>query len=489
MTTMGGEPFGRVLSGLAAEAPDRVAFLVDGRPVSRSALENTSNRLAWTMLEAGVEVNDFVTIASDEPVQFVAAAFAAWKIGATPQPISHRLPEAELERIVELADPPVLVGVDAQHALGRPAIPPSDELSADEIQPPPERVARSWKAPMSGGSTGAPKLIVSTDPGRFDPRTLEKWRILPGKTMVVPAPLYHNAPFQTALYGILAGCTVVHLRRFDTTATLESVDRHRAQWLYLVPTMMARIIRMPDRTRAAFNLTSLRTVWHLAAPCPPWLKRAWIDWLGPERIWELYSATEGIAFTIINGSEWLRHPGSVGRVATGKMRILDESGSQLPVDKVGEIFMHPGEGRPLPYRYVGAQARSMDGWQSVGDLGHFDADGYLYLRGRKSDMMIIGGVNVYPAEIEAVIEQHPNVVGSVVIGIPDDDLGQRGHAFVQAKEQTSQDDIKKFIRERLAPHKVPQTIEFVNYQLIDDTGKTRRDQLRSEIAHRTVRTS
>ena len=165
-------------------------------------------------------------------------------------------------------------------------------------------------------------------------------------------------------------------------------------------------------------------MFHLAAPCPDWLKRAWIEWLGPEKVWELYAGTEAQAVTVIKGDEWLEHPGSVGRPIVGEMKILDPDGNELPPGEQGEVFMRPPEG-VTTYRYIGAEAKALDGWESLGDMGWMDEDGYLYLGDRTADMILAGGANIYPAEIEAALDAHPAVGSSCVIGLPDDDLGNR----------------------------------------------------------------
>jgi bile acid-coenzyme A ligase len=228
-------------------------------------------------------------------------------------------------------------------------------------------------------------------------------------------------------------------------------------------------------------------VWHLAAPCPAWLKQAWIDWLGPERIFELYAGTEGHAMTAISGAEWLTHRGSVGRPVTGEIRILDPEGSPLPPGELGEVFMRPvGRDRPT-YRYLGAEATSRDGWESIGDLGYLDEEGYLYLVDRRTDLILVGGSNVYPAEVEAVLDEHPKVASSAVIGLPDPDLGQRLHAIVQPRGEVSEQELLEHVRARLVRYKVPRSVEIVGEPLRDEAGKVRRYALReARIGGRSV---
>jgi bile acid-coenzyme A ligase len=228
-------------------------------------------------------------------------------------------------------------------------------------------------------------------------------------------------------------------------------------------------------------MSSLRVVWHLAEPCPEWLKQSWIDWLGAERIFELYAGTEAQTSTVISGVEWLTHRGSVGRVIPGTVKITAENGDELPVGEMGEVWMRSLRESPT-YRYVGATARTLEGgWESLGDMGRLDAEGYLYLGDRASDMILSGGANIYPAEIESALQEHPHVRSCAVIGLPDEDKGNIVYAIIEAdREHVSEDDLKVFLSERLVTYKVPRSFEFVDMPLRDDAGKVRRSALREE---------
>jgi bile acid-coenzyme A ligase len=274
---------------------------------------------------------------------------------------------------------------------------------------------------------------------------------------------------------------VVLLPKFDAEDTLQAIEEHRGSVLYMVPTMMKRILRIPDDVRLKYDMSSLRVVWHLAEPCPEWLKQAWIDWLGAERIFELYAGTEAQTATIISGVEWLTHRGSVGRVIPGTVKITAENGDELPVGEMGEVWMRSLRESPT-YRYVGATARTLEGgWESLGDMGRLDAEGYLYLGDRASDMILSGGANIYPAEIESALQEHPHVRSCAVIGLPDEDKGNIVYAIIEAdREQVSEDDLKVFLSERLVTYKVPRSFEFVDMPLRDDAGKVRRSALREE---------
>jgi bile acid-coenzyme A ligase len=480
---MGEISISRMISAAAAADPDRPAVTCEDRTITRAELDRRTNRLARAYAALGVEAGDLVTIALPNSIEFYEAAVATWKLGATPQPVSYRLPDRERQAIVELADAALVVGADPAAHPGRTVIPagfePDPSLDDSEL---PDRVAPSWKAPTSGGSTGRPKLILAGEPGAFDPDHPMFLMVQRDGCHVVPGPLYHNAPFSASTMGLIHGNHVVVLPKFDAEATLAAIDRHRPDFVLVVPTMMLRMWRLPDDVKARYDLSSLRVVWHMAAPCPPWLKEAWIEWIGGERLMELYAGTEAQAVTIIRGDEWLGHRGSVGRCLSGEMKIVDpETGADLPPGQVGEVYMRWKPGGPATYRYVGADARRLsDGWESLGDMGYLDADGYLFLGDRRSDMILSGGANIYPAEVESVLMEHPQVVSCAVIGLPDDDLGSVVHAVVQASGPLDADDLRTFVGERLVRYKVPRTVEFVEWQVRDDAGKVRRTALRDE---------
>ena len=477
------------LLNLAADRdPDAAAITCDTETVTRFELRERTNRMARAFAELGVRQGSFVTIALPNSVAFLEAAVATWKLGAVPQPVSHRLPDRERQAIVELADSALVVGADPEAHPTRnvlaPGWQPERALSADDL---PEVVSPSWKAPTSGGSTGRPKLILSGTGAEFEdsgPGSL--FGIYRDGSVAVPGPLYHNAGFMFSSFGLFGGNHVAVLPKFDALATLEMIDRHRAELVVLVPTMMSRIVRLPAAERARFDVSSLTHVWHTAAPCPPWCKQAWIDWVGGERIFEIYGGTEGQAYTIIRGDEWAAHPGTVGRVVGGEMRVLDpDTHEDRPVGEMGEVFMRTKEASPT-YNYLGAEAhRIADGWESLGDMGWFDADGYLFLGDRKNDMILSGGSNIYPAEVESALAEHPAVLSSAVIGLPDDDLGNCVHAVVQVDPAVGitgidEDELRRFLGERIVRYKVPRSFEFTIETVRDDAGKVRRSALAAE---------
>ena len=472
---------GARLRDLAPLKPDAPAVTCGETTLTYAELHRRTNRIARGLIAYGVKQGDLVTLGLPNSTGFIEACWAIWKVGATPQPISFRLPKAELEAIMDLAETPVVIGEFA-HAVDRPLLGVDDLLAKSEDESDlPDVTAPVFKAPTSGGSTGRPKLILSGAAGDT-PREIPEvggFGVAPTSTLLIPAPLYHNAPFGMAASGITLGAHVIVMPRFDAEKTLAEVERRKATWLYLVPTMMSRIWHLPAEVRERYDVSSVTTLWHMAAPCPDWLKEAFIHWFGPETVMELYAGTEAQAVTIINGAEWLLHRGSVGRVVVGEMQVFGEDGRPLPAGEVGEIYMRRPAGAPPSYQYLGATPRTLpDGWESLGDIGWFDADGYLYLADRRTDMILVGGSNVYPAEIEAALDEHPLVISSAVIGLPDEDLGARIHAIVQGQPGVSEADLRAWLAGRLVTYKQPRSYEFVGEPLRDDAGKVRRTALR-----------
>ena len=472
--------FSRRLHELAVAQPDRPAITCGTESVTRAELVQRGDHLAMHLHAHGVKAGDMVTIAVPNSIDWFIAYLATWRLGAIPQPISWRLPPREFDAIMELANPSAVVGVPEGSIEGRCCVPLgfiAPEADASHL---PDLVSPAWKAPTSGGSTGRPKLIVSGDPALIDTDAAPPLLLGTDGCLVMPGPLYHNGPGVWSCQALLQGNHVVLLPRFDAEATLAAVQDHRGTVLYMVPTMMKRIWRLPDDVREAYDLSSLRVVWHLAEPCPEWLKQVWIDWLGADRIYELYAGTEAQTATIITGSEWLAHRGSVGRVQPGTVMITDDDGNELPVGEMGEVWLRSVRDTPT-YRYLGAEPRTREGgWESLGDHGYLDADGYLYLGDRAADMILSGGANIYPAEIEAALQEHAGIHSCCVIGLPDEDKGNVVHAILEADpNEIDEAELKAFLAERLVVYKLPRTFEYVDEPLRDDAGKVRRSALRA----------
>jgi len=477
------------LAAHAREQPDAPAISLEGSAISWSELERRSNRIARALSMLGVVQGDFVTVALPTGAPFLEACWGTWKLGATPQPVSWRLPRRELDKILEMASPRVVVA-DASFDSGKAPVTPDAllSLSSDESALP-EVVSRCWKAMTSGGSTGQPKVIVSSEPAVYTRDFADVLRIDSQDVCLIPAPLYHNAPFVLSSVALLAGARVLLVRRFDAELVLKTIERERVTFLYAVPTMMGRIWKLPEQTKNAYDISSLKGVWHMGEPCPAWLKQEWIRWIGPQKIWEMYGGTEGIASTVIDGEEWTAHKGSVGKVMPpGEMRAFSPEGKQLPAMEVGELFMR--RRGPVPaYRYLGSAAtRKVGDWESIGDMGFLDVDGYVYLADRRSDLILIGGANVYPAEIEAALLSHPGVETCAVIGLPgaNGDLANIIHAIIQPKGNLDETQIRSYLEKELVSYKWPRTYEFVSYSLKDEAGKMRRQALRNERVGRST---
>ena len=481
-------PIGTQISRLSVQDPDHPAVTCEGRTLTRGQLESRSNRLARAYAELGVRQGDYVTIALPNSIDWVAACVAVWKLGAVPQPLSARLPDAEYAGLLDLRPRALLVGRPDPRGL-IPSVPgdfePGPEFS-DALLP--ESVSPTLKSMASGGSTGRPKLIEAGGDGRVaGVAGAAVMGNLPTDTQLVSVPLSHNTGFSSATRALATGQHLVLMSRFEAHEFLRLVTEYRVDYLATVPTIMQRLLPVYRAASQEYDLTSVRRWWHVGAQCPPHVKEAWIEILGPEVLWEMYGGTELQALTFISGTEWLSHRGSVGRVVSGEMKVLDDDGIECPPGVVGEIYMRPRDGSRPTYRYIGSTAKTRDGWDSLGDLGWFDNEGFLYLADRRVDMFTVGGRNVYPAEIENTLSEHPEVLSCLVVGVPHEDLGQVPHALVHT-ESGDLDEVAlaDFVRQRLAHHKVPRSVEFVDTPLRDDAGKARRAAVREEVMARDV---
>jgi bile acid-coenzyme A ligase len=458
---------GMALTWQAERDPDRPALTMGPVTYTRRHLDQQANRLARAFAERGVVKDDRVAVVLPTGPRHQITSFALWKLGATVIPLPARVAEAELRHLADEAHPKLIVGVDVPVDFE-----PDPGLSD---QPLPEVVSTMWKASSSGGSTGRPKLIWEHRSSLIDPQApLPLLRIQVDDVVLHPAGAYHNAAFTQTNWALAWGCHVILMERFDAAEWLRLVERQRVGWAYLVPTMMSRILAVPERVRAAPDVSSVQTVMHMAAPCPPWVKEAFIDWFGPKKVWEVYGGTEGYGATMIGGVEWLAHRGSVG-LAPPRTEIRDDDGKVLAAGDIGTVWFYPPAWSPLGHDPGVAQ--------TFGDVGHLDEDGYLYLADRRTDMILSGAVNLYPAEIEGAIEQAPGVVSVGVIGLPDADLGAKAHAVIELASDAPELDpaqLVEFLTSRLSRHKIPYTVEFVRVPLRDEAGKLRRKRLRDE---------
>jgi bile acid-coenzyme A ligase len=475
---------------LAEEHPDRDAIIFipvegDEDRVSWRRLDRRSNQIARLLASRGVDEDSRVVVGMPNIPAHFLLTYAAWKLGALVIPIRSNLPARERDQLLDLAGPTIVIapwGRETRHPfLSR------EELEASyswDDSPLPDVVPHPGKSVCSGGSTGRPKIIVDPRPWAFVPGEVARVGVgmRPGQMQLVAGPLYHNSPFTWSHMGLFEDHTLVLFEKFDAARVVDAIERHRVSFGFLAPTMMRRIILLPDIEQRDFS--SVEAFFHTAAPCPPWLKRAWIDLIGAEKLYEGFGATEAVGSCRIRGDEWLEHPGSVGRPVGCDLAILDDDWQPVPTGEVGEIFMRP-HGNDPTYTYIGSDPAKTtpDGFVSVGDMGWIDDEGYLYLADRRTDLIITGGVNVYPAEVEAALSEHSGIADVAVIGLPDDEWGKRVHAVIQPGEPLTVAALDTHCRERLASYKVPKSWEFVDALPRDDTGKIRRSSL---VAERTV---
>jgi bile acid-coenzyme A ligase len=476
-----GVPFTERMATLVRERPDVVAVtMVDEQGTRRSLtwsqLDRRSNQVARAMLSRGVGLGDRVGLELPNSVAMVEAVLATWKVGASPVPVRWDLPEWERDRVADVLAAALMVGRSGDDLSAE-----ADRLSADPL---PLVVSPSVSGICSSGSTGTPKVIMDHSPAVLLPTATNPfpsaWGVDVGpQRILIPTALYHTNGFAQFTY-LLAGDTLTIMSKFDAALAVDLIEQQRITAFTATPTMLARIARLPDIDRRDFS--SLVWLQQGAASFPPNLVRRWIDLLGGERIYMCYGMTERLGLTAIRGDEWLEHPGSIGRGFRGtEVRILDERQQPVPVDEVGEIYL-----RSLTtgkYGYLGSSQTlpmTEDGFATAGDLGRLDADGYLYIADRRVDMVVSGGANVFPAEVEAALSEHPGVADVVVIGLPDPEWGHRVHAIIEPEDPgaaLSGEDIRSFAKERLAAYKVPKTVEFVESIPRSAATKVNRAQL------------
>ena len=325
----------------------------------------------------------------------------------------------------------------------------------------------------SSGTTGRPKGVFvppqATEIDAASPMTdiLSRLYGVDASTVYLsPAPLYHAAPLRYTLGVQRLGATVVVMAHFDAERYLQLVQQYRISHSQLVPTMFVRMLKLPEAVRRQYDVSSLRCAIHAAAPCPVPVKRQMIDWWGPI-LWEYYAGTEGNGVTMANSAQWLAHPGTVGAAVVGELRICDDdTGAVLPAGQTGTVYF--ANGRPFAYHNDPAKTAGSThplGWTTLGDVGHVDADGFLFLTDRKSYMIISGGVNIYPQEAENVLINHPKVADCAVLGVPNDEFGEEVKAVVQPRDMQDagpalEQELIRYCREHLSHIKCPRSVDF-----------------------------
>ena len=491
-------PVGQYLSRNAGTMGDHTAVIFaaeDGREVEISwkALEQRANQSARFLADQGLKHGDRIVIGLRNSPEHLYLTWGAWKLGATVVPLRWDLPGREWDELLHLAKPRISVGSPEQ-ADSNPDVWTLDDLvdisSYDDSSLETGLAPSSLAILGSGGSTGRPKLIdlgvPGTIPSAVMPRFYNGERLGdPTNLRFVGGPLYHVAPFAGALTSIIGGTRLLLIDRFAPERVVDLIERRGVTALILAPIMMQRIAAIPDLETRDFS--SIQAIKHTGGPCPAWVKQTWLDLVRPENVYETYGMSEGIGRTMIRGDEWLHHPGSVGRPPQGvEISILDEGGETLPAGEIGLIHFRgdsldtPGKGS-----YIGADppTANHDGFVTIGDLGWLDDEGFLYIADRRTDMIVSGGANVFPAEVEGALSEHPQVDDVVVVGLPDAEWGRTVHAIVQpskALDPPDESDLDAHVRERLARYKAPKSYEFLPHLPRDDAGKIRRSALAAE---------
>lgn len=501
------------ISAHAEESPDRLAVVLE--PVRDGVLaqqrrtfrelDDRSRRLGGYLHDVGLRRGDTVAVLMENRAEFFETCWAAHRAGLFYVPIATSLTSGEAGFIIEDSGARLLVASHRLLDLAAEVAPPgSDNLLVDGVagrfQNYEEVLAR---APMlveqsegaalmySSGTSGRPKGVETALPdlpwGAPDNLTLRmrQWYgIGPGDVYLSPGPLYHSAPLLYSLAAQRLGATVIQLDRFDAEGALAAIERWGVTHSQWVPSMFHRLLELAPEVRGRYDLSTHRVAIHAAAPCPVEMKRRMFDWWGPI-IWEYYAASERVGATIISPEEWLAKPGSVGRPMVGTPHICDDEGNELPPGEVGTIWF--GGGPTFQYRNdpdKTSGARDARGWQTVFDMGRLDDDGYLYLADRRSDLIITGGVNVYPREIELALIEHPAVGDAVVVGIPDDRFGQAVVALVEPHRgrRPEVDALRGHLSDRLAPFKRPRHIVVVDQLPRTESGKLRRQEIVNLVA-------
>jgi long-chain acyl-CoA synthetase len=342
----------------------------------------------------------------------------------------------------------------------------------------------------SSGTTGRPKGIVPPNLGSpigyVEPSSVGFFNLFGfdvNTVYISPAPLYHAAPLRFCMMVLRTGGTVVVMERFDAETSLALIEKHKATHSQWVPTMFIRMLKLPEEERKKFDISSLKVSIHAAAPIPIPVKEEMIKWWGPI-LFEYYGATEGNGITMITSEDWLAHKGSVGRAVVGEIHILDEDENELPMGEPGIVYF--GDGNPFEYHNDPeklAETTSSHGWTTIGDIGYVDEDGYLYLTDRKANMIISGGVNIYPQEAENVLVGHPKVLDVAVIGVPNEEFGEEVKAVVQPKDMADagpdlEMELIGFCRQHLSKIKCPASVDFEEKLPRTPTGKLFKRRLR-----------
>jgi bile acid-coenzyme A ligase len=479
-------PFGTQIHLVAQAGPERVGIVFaaeDGseRTVTFGDLDERSTRLARVLSARGLAVGDHLAVSLPNSPEHLVATFAGWKVGAVVVPMRWNLPRWERDRVLAVIDPRLTVDADHEDLF--------EEALSASAEPVPEVTPPHGWGICSSGSTGTPKVILMKNPGLYvqgasTAAAVESYGPFPQpQRVLVPAPLYHSNGF-TATRNLMSGVAVVLMERFDAERALNLIERHRVTGFVGATPMLQRLAQMSDIDRR--DLSSLDWVQQGAALLPVWLGRRWCELVGPEHFFVTYGASERHGYVCCRGDEWLQHPGTVGRgYMDTDIRIIGDGGNVLPAGEVGGIYMRRPSGPEATY--MGGDVTPMvptdDGFVTVGDMGWLDEENYLYVADRRVDMIVTGGVNVFPAEVEAALSEHPAIADVVVVGLRDPEWGRRVHAIVQPVDPADPPhpaDVIDFARGRLAAYKIPKTVELVDAIPRNDVMKFNRAVLTEE---------
>jgi long-chain acyl-CoA synthetase len=482
-----------------------------GAVVTYRELDERSKRLAQLFWAGGLRPGDHIAILLENHPRYFEVFWGAMRAGLYTTPINWHLKPEEAGYIVEDCGATALVTSAALGDIARGLEPHLDAVSirlmidgtVDGYEGYEVAIARFPAEPLerevegtfmfySSGTTGRPKGIkpplagepLGSGGGALIALIQHLYGFSADTVYLCPAPLYHAAPLGWSTTAQRLGATVVVMEKFDPVRALALIDEHRVTHAQFVPTHFIRMLKLADEERKAYDLSSLRMVVHAAAPCPVEVKQRIIEWWGPI-IHEYYAGSEGNGFCALNTQQWLEHPGSVGVPMVGKIHILDDEGNELPTGEVGQVWFDSN----LRFEYHNdpvktAQAFNERGWSSLGDIGYLDKDGYLFLTDRASHMIISGGVNIYPQEVENELALHPSVADVAVIGVPNTDLGEEVKAVVIAAEGAKpgpelEAELLAYCRDRLAHFKCPRAVDFVDELPRLPTGKLLKRELRS----------
>jgi long-chain acyl-CoA synthetase len=478
----------------ARQRPDVIALRVDEDVYTYRELSDAARDLGYALHGLGVRRGDRVGILVPNSAEFFMATHACGRLGAIVVPVNIHFKADEAGWVItDSGATAVVVTRDLLPALEQ--VPDVPRLVVEDGWPagtpevdPPEVVGDAWPTTMAytSGTTGRPKGVAM---GPDDMRrrasgvvaNREVWGIGAGTVHLMVGPAYHAGPSYWAQMHLAIGATVVVMRRWDAETALALIERWRVTTTHMVPANFQRILALPDHVRARYDVSSLKLVVHAAAPCPVPLKRAFMDYVGSDKVWEYYGASEG-GGTVISPQEWLQKPGSVGKPFPGhRFLVLDDDGRELPPGEVGTLWVAPA-GTSFEYHNDPEKtaAQYKGEFFTVGDAAYLDEDGYLFLADRKSDMVISGGVNIYPREIEECLLTHPEIVDCAVLGVPDDEWGEVLLAIVQPRDEGAlvDDEVVAWVRDHLADFKRPRLVEFVAELPRDPNGKVRKPRLR-----------